>query len=145
MKKVLAVLVLVSLFSVAAMAGPLIGVQIAPAIGAAAGFVVGWEFNNFNLEVAKSDLVSWAGLWTVGAIWTPAAETFSYRAGVKLFLYWTGGILYNGFSAVVGAAKTWDAFQLYGELDITSTGVIAPVLGVNFFFGALGGTEEVLE
>lgn len=147
MKKVLVVLMLVLALSALAFGNPLIGMQLVPATGSAVGFVAGWSLEYAQFELAKADLASWSGEWTLGALWTPTADWGSYRAGVKLILDWdTGGLVYNGLGFVVGAQKQlFPAGIVYGELDLSSTGTLTPLLGFNFVFDLLpagGGGDE---
>ena len=144
MKKALVTMVLVLALSalpiLGAFAGPLIGLQIAPVRGAAVGFLAGWEFDYLNLEVVKNNLADWTGWYTVGAIWTPEDPSgdFGYRAGVNSIWEWTNvGLTYEGLGFVLGVSATWKALDFYGAFNITSTGVITPILGVNFIFDAL--------
>ena len=138
MKKALVTLVALLFIGSAAFAGPLLGMQLAPATGATASFVVGWEFDGYNVEVAKTNLASWSGRWTLGCIWTPEDDGFDYRAGAKLLVDWYPvGITYRGVSFVAGVSKTWNIFQAYGELNLSSTGVLTPLLGINFIFDLL--------
>jgi len=139
MKKVLVALMLVLALSALAFGGPLIGMQLIPATGAAVGFVAGWSLDEAQFEVSKADLATWNGRWTLGALWTPATDWGSYRTGLQLLLDWNvGGIVYRGLGFIVGAQKQiFPAGVLYGELDLTSTGTLTPLLGFSFVFDLL--------
>ena len=150
MKKVLVVtMVLMLALSALAFGGPLIGMQLIPAVGSSVGFVAGWSLDYAQFELAKSDLASWNGTWTLGALWTPDAEWGSYRTGVKLLLDWdTDGLTYDGLGFIIGAQKQlFPAGIVYGELDLSSTGTLTPLLGFNFVFDLLpaGGGGEAME
>ena len=147
MKKTLVVaFVLMLAFSALAFGGPLIGMQLVPATGSAIGFVVGWSLDYMQFEAAKADLASWNGTYTLAALWTPSTDWGSYRAGVRLSLDWSGTLIYNGLGFVVGAQKQlFPAGVVYGELDLSSTGTLTPLLGFNFVFDLLpagGGGDE---
>ena len=138
MKKVLIVFIAMLVFSVAAFAGPLIGIQVAPAINATAGLTVGWTFGYASIEGSKTNFNTWDGTWSLAGLWTPEHNDFTYRIGPKITWYWplSGLLQYKGLSIVVGAARTFGAFQIFGELDFESTGAlkIKPLLGVNILF-----------
>jgi len=143
MKKVIALSLafILGVASIAA-AGPLMGIQLEPTVGTAANFLVGWDFGYGQINLMKTDLASWAGDWAVSALWTPTSEGFVYKAGIGLELEWTGALVYNGLSIILGAEKRLGAaFGVYGNLWATSTGVIRPVLGVNFYFDALAPVD----
>ena len=146
MKK-LVILFAVLMVSVSAFAGPLIGVGIIPAVGMPAVFTAGWDFGSMNIEVLKADLSSFYGDWWIGALWTPAANGFDYRAGVKVLLNWSVPVVYNGFGVAIGVSRTWGPFQAYADLNIFPTGVFLayPIIGLNFLFDALGGTVNTGE
>ena len=138
MKKVIVLLAVLAL-SVTAFAGPMIGIQVAPAKKAVASLAVGWDFSYALVEGTKSDFSNWYGTWTIAGLWTPSANGFGYRLGPKIIWKWnkaSGSLTYSGLSLVVGATKTWGAFQIAGELDIGSSGVLSikPIIGFNILF-----------
>ena len=124
--------------SFATTAGPLMGIQVAPAINSTAALTFGWDFGDLALEGAKTNFNTWYSDWSIAALWTPARQTFSYRVGPKLVWNWNtaGKLTFTGLEVVVGASKTWGAFQVYGELDIGSTGAlrVKPLIGLNILF-----------
>jgi len=140
MKRILiSALVFVMGLGLVAMAGPLIGIQVAPAINSAAALTVGWDFGAIALEGSKTDFNTWYGQWSIAALWIPVDQAFSYRLGPKLIWNWnstTGALVYKDLAIVLGVSRTWGAFQLFGELDIGSTGAlnIKPLLGLNILF-----------
>jgi hypothetical protein len=131
-------LVMVMGLGLATMAGPLAGIHIVPTLNSTAALVAGWDFGNTAVECSKTDFAMWSGNWTIAALWTPSHETFSYRIGPKLLWDWKpwGVMQYKGLALVLGAAKTWGAFQLFAEFDLEATGIlrIKPLVGVNIIF-----------
>jgi len=139
MKKVI-VLLAVLMLSVSAFAGPLVGIQVAPAVNSMAALTLGWDFGYSSIEGSKSTYNTWYGDWSIAALWTPADQTFSYRLGPKIIWNWnsvSGAIKYKDLAIVLGVSRTWGAFQLFGELDIGSTAALSikPIIGVNVIFG----------
>lgn len=123
----------------AATSGPLIGIQVAPAINSTAALTVGWDFGDVVIEGSKTNFNTWYGTWTIAALWTPADQTFSYRLGPKLIWdweRWTGQLVYRDLAIVIGVSKTWGPLQVFGEFDIGSTGALSvtPLIGFNILF-----------
>ena len=140
MKKLLCGILAVLMLSTATFAaGPLLGVSYVPAIGNVAGLSFGYDFGPMNLELWKANLTTPAGLWVIGALWTPDLDGFGYRVGAKILFDYQASLTYDGFGFVLGASKTWGPIQLYGELDLMPTGVllVVPVVGINILFGDL--------
>ena len=150
MKKLIVTLLAVLMLSITAFAGPTIGLGIIPVTGTFATFTAGWDFGDINAEVYKEDLSTYLGVWGLGIIWTPEVEgwdSFNYRAGIMLNLkltvvttgYAPATLSYGSFDILVGVSKTWGAFQLYGDLNLTPGVPFAayPRLGVNFLFDGL--------
>jgi len=146
MKKLIVTLLAVLMLSITAFAGPMIGMQVVPAPDTAAALIVGWDFGYAMVEGGKSNYGSWSGDWTIAGLWTPEGSyEFKYRLGPKMTWTWgTGGaLIYSGFDLVVGVSKTWGAFQIMGELDIGSGGVlrVKPLLGLNILFSGFFPTQ----
>jgi len=140
MKKFLLAVTLVLAIALAGFAnGPLIGVSTVPVTGSIAGLSFGYDFGPVNLELWKLDLTTPVGAWIIGGLWTPQIGTFGYRIGAKLLLDYQIALAYDAFAFVVGASQTWGPIQVYGELDLLPTGVLAivPVVGINILFGDL--------
>ena len=138
MKKILAITAALMLSTVA-FAGPLIGLQVTPAVDAQAGLVIGWDFGYASIEGSKTNFNTWYGEWSLAGLWTPDNNGFSYRIGPKITWDWnrhTGSLTYKDLSIVVGVAKTWGAFQVFGEFDVGSTGTLSlrPIIGLNILF-----------
>ncbi|MEA3298114.1 MAG: hypothetical protein U9Q31_01220, partial [Chloroflexota bacterium] len=125
----------------ATMAGPLLGLQLVPTAGTAVGFEAGWAFSDSNIVIQKTDLSSVYGYFSLAAIWTPTSDGFKYRGGVAMdwYLSATGlDLWYNGLTFIVGAQKTWRPFTAYGDIRMSSTGVLTPVVGINVLFDLFG-------
>jgi len=148
-KALILVLMFVMGLGLMTMAGPLIGIQVAPAINSAAALTVGWDFGSAVIEGSKTNFNTWYGEWTIAGLWTPADQTFSYRLGPKLIWDWYGArtkvgstwyeagqLVYRDLAIVIGVSTTWGPLQVFGELDIGSTGAlnIKPLLGLNILF-----------
>jgi len=135
---VMLLLAMAAVTTISAFAGPLLGIQLEPVVGAKAALVGGWDFGDTAVECSKTDFAYWSGNWSIAALWTPSHQTFSYRVGPKLLWDWkpSGALEYQGVALVLGVSKTWGAFQLFGELDLEATGVlkVKPLLGVNILF-----------
>lgn len=140
MKRLIAFLAVVMVVGGTAFAGPILGMTLNPdpSITDNVGFTIGWAFSAMNLEVTKADLATWLGDWGVGLIWTPPYDGFGYRAGARIDLEWSySSLVYQGITFVLGARKELSPFVFYGDLELSSTGSLAPVLGVNFRFDDL--------
>jgi len=149
MKKALILTILVMGLSATAFAGPLIGIQVAPAINSTAALTVGWDFGSAVIEGSKTNFNTWYGEWTIAGLWTPADQTFSYRLGPKLIWDWYGArtkvgstwyeagqLVYRDLAIVIGVSTTWGPLQVFGEFDIGSTGTLGvkPLIGFNIVF-----------
>ena len=147
MKKALALVVLMVMgLGLATMAGPLLGLQLVPTVGTPVGFEAGWVFEYANLVFQKGNLSSIYGDFSLAAIWTPPGNGFRYRGGVAIDLKYgtyasgwsTGPLVYNGLTFIIGVQKTWQPFTVYGDLRISSTGVLVPAVGVDVLFDLFG-------
>ena len=140
MKKQLIALLAVLMLSTAAFAtGPLMGFSVVPVAGQPIDLHIGWDFGSVHIEATKDSLDSYKGMWTFGAIGTPQAELFGYRAGARMLWNWQSSVKYGGFEFLVGLSKTWGPLQVYGDLVLTATSTlgVTPVIGVNILFSEL--------
>jgi len=149
MKKVILGILMALMLSTAAFAGPLLGLQLVPTAGTAVGFEAGWAFDHSNFVIQKTDLSSVYGDFSLAGIWTPVGDGFKYRGGVAIGLKygtydagWSAGpLVYNGLTFIIGAQKTWAPFTIYGDVQISSVGIITPVLGVDVLFDLFGSSK----
>lgn len=137
MKKFVLTLALVLGLSTAAFAGPLVGLSFAPTVNSTASVYFGWQSQNgWAASVAKADLNTWQGNWTLGALWTPKLwNTVNLRAGGNMTFNWTNKIQYKGLSLFLGAEK-WitDQVGVYGQLNVSSNLQLSPTIGVEINF-----------
>ena len=137
MKKTVLALALVLGLSTAAFAGPLVGLSFAPAVNSIASVYFGWQSENgWAASVAKTNLNTWQGDWTLGALWTPKLwNSVNLRAGGSMTFNWTNRIQYKGLSLLLGAEK-WitDQVGVYGQLNLSSQLQFTPVIGVEINF-----------
>ena len=151
MKKLISVLAVLMIFGAVAFAnGPLLGLSTVPTTGAVGLLTVGYDFGPANVEAWKLDMRTPFGLWGLGILWTPSVDEsgFGYRVGAEIILDYVqqavpvvpvGVLQYDSFAFIVGASQSFGPFQLYGQLDLMPTGILAvvPVVGFNILLGDL--------
>ena len=142
MKRLLAVLAVLMIFSVAAFSnGPLLSVSTIPTPGSAAFITVGYDFGEVNIEMWKLDMTTPFGFWATSFLWTPelGSDGFGYRVGPVVAFSYNAILQYGGFGFIVGASQTFGPIQLFAQFDVLPFGVAMsfPVVGVNILFGDL--------
>lgn len=118
-----------------ASAGPAIGINFEPEFGKKAEFSFGWELMNWTVMANKSDLSTWTGDFSLLVAWTPNMGSWDLRVGPQLDLGLAkNGLKYIGLGFVLGAQKSWDMVNFYGQMEISSAYKLVPRLGFEIEF-----------
>jgi hypothetical protein len=137
MKRLIVGLLLVCVMGFAAFAGgPLLNFGIAPAAGEYVSLGFGWNFDSWELVAQKDTFSTWAGDWSIAALWTPDVGFADLRVGPKLTLDWgtNGRLYYSDTSVILGVEKIWNIIGVFGDIEISAVNGLMPRVGVELHF-----------